>query len=105
PSGSLRVIMLSVARSIIVSDGLLFAPGRSRRSRTSSIEVIVGQQLPPQESPGMSRLRFRDDEGSNTTTILAVLAGAVGGFALGMFVAQRVGGLEGLTSRLKKRKA
>jgi hypothetical protein len=53
----------------------------------------------------MSRLRFRDDEGSNTTTILAVLAGAVGGFALGMFVAQRVGGLEGLTSRLKKRMA
>lgn len=53
----------------------------------------------------MSRLRFRDDEGSNTTTILAVLAGAVGGFALGMYVAQRVGGLEGLTSRFKKAKA
>lgn len=49
----------------------------------------------------MSRFRFRDDEPSNTSTILGVLAGAVGGFALGMYVAQRVGGIEGLTSKLK----
>jgi hypothetical protein len=49
----------------------------------------------------MSRFRFRDDEPSSTSTIVAVLAGAIGGFALGMYVAQRVGGLEGLTSKLK----
>jgi hypothetical protein len=47
------------------------------------------------------RFRYRDEESSSTTTILGVLAGAIGGFALGMYVAQRVGGLEGLTSKLR----
>lgn len=49
----------------------------------------------------MSRFRFRDDEPSSTSTIIGVLAGAIGGFALGMYVSQRMGGLEGLTSKLK----
>src|SRR3954464_15497142 len=49
----------------------------------------------------MSRFRYRDDEPSSTSTILGVLAGAIGGFALGMYVAQRVGGIEGLTSKLR----
>jgi len=53
----------------------------------------------------MSRFRFRDDESSSTSTIIGVLAGAIGGFALGMYVAQRVGGIEGLTSRFKEFKA
>jgi hypothetical protein len=48
------------------------------------------------------RFRYRDEESSSTTTILGVLAGAIGGFALGMYVAQRVGGIEGLTSKLKR---
>lgn len=52
----------------------------------------------------MSRFRFRDDESSSTSTIIAVLAGAVGGFAIGMYVAQRVGGIEGLTAKFKLRK-
>lgn len=52
----------------------------------------------------MSRFRFRDDEPSSTSTIIGVLAGAIGGFALGMYVAQRVGGFEGLTARFKARK-
>ena len=47
------------------------------------------------------RFRYRDDDSSSTSTILAIVAGAVGGFALGMYVAQRVGGLEGLTSKLR----
>jgi hypothetical protein len=47
------------------------------------------------------RFRYRDEESSSTTTILGVLAGAIGGFALGMYVAQRVGGIEGLTSKLR----
>lgn len=46
------------------------------------------------------RFRYRDEESSSTTTVLGVLAGAIGGFALGMFVAQRVGGIEGLKSKL-----
>jgi hypothetical protein len=49
----------------------------------------------------MSRFRYRDDESSSTATIIGVLAGAIGGFALGMYVAQRVGGLEGLTSKIR----
>lgn len=51
----------------------------------------------------MSPLRYRDDDSSTTTTILGVLAGAVAGFAVGMYVAQRTGGLEGLKSRLRRR--
>ena len=50
------------------------------------------------------RFRYRDEESSSTSTILGVLAGAIGGFALGMYVAQRVGGIEGLTSKLRRRK-
>jgi len=53
----------------------------------------------------MSRFRFRDEEeSSSTNTVLGIFAGAVAGFALGMFVAQRVGGIEGLTSRLRRRR-
>jgi len=48
------------------------------------------------------RFRYRDEESSSTSTILGVLAGAIGGFALGMYVAQRVGGIEGLTSKFRK---
>jgi osmotically-inducible protein OsmY len=49
----------------------------------------------------MPRYRFRDDS-STGSTIATVLLGAVAGFAVGMYVAQRVGGLSGLKSRLKK---
>jgi hypothetical protein len=50
----------------------------------------------------MSPFRYRDDE-SSTGTIVGVLVGALAGFAAGMFVAQRVGGFGGLTSRIRKR--
>ena len=53
----------------------------------------------------MSRFRYRDDESSSTNTIIGVVAGAVAGFAVGMLVAQRVGGLSGLTSKLRRRRA
>jgi hypothetical protein len=51
------------------------------------------------------RFRYRDEESSSTSTILGVLAGAIGGFALGMYVAQRVGGIEGLTSKFRRPKS
>ena len=51
----------------------------------------------------MSPFRFRDEESSTGTTIASVLIGAVAGFAVGMFVAQRVGGFSGLTSRVRRR--
>jgi hypothetical protein len=51
----------------------------------------------------MSRFRYRDDESSSTNTIIGVFAGAVAGFAVGMLVAQRVGGFSGLTSKLRRR--
>jgi len=50
----------------------------------------------------MRPIRFRDDESSTGTTIATVLLGAVAGFAVGMYVAQRVGGFSGLSSRLKR---
>jgi hypothetical protein len=50
----------------------------------------------------MSPIRFRDEESSTGTTIISTLLGAAAGFAVGMFVAQRVGGFSGLTSRLRK---
>lgn len=51
----------------------------------------------------MSPFRYRDEESSSTGTILGVLAGAVAGFAVGVLVAQRVGGVSGLTSKLRRR--
>jgi len=46
--------------------------------------------------------RYRDDESSTGTTIATVLLGAMAGFAVGMYVAQRVGGFRGLTARLRR---
>ncbi len=46
--------------------------------------------------------RYRDDESSTGTTIASVLLGAMAGFAVGMYVAQRVGGFGGLTARFRK---
>lgn len=50
----------------------------------------------------MSYLRFQDeDESSVTGTVTSVLLGAVAGFAVGMLVAQRVGGFSGLANRVR----
>ena len=54
----------------------------------------------------MSRFRFRDEEeSSSAATVFGILAGAVAGFAVGMIVAQRVGGIEGLKSKVLRRKS
>jgi hypothetical protein len=50
----------------------------------------------------MSPFRYRDEEPSSTNTVLGVLVGAVAGFAVGMLVAQRVGGFSGLRSKLRR---
>jgi hypothetical protein len=50
------------------------------------------------------RFRYRDEESSSTATIIGVLAGALAGFAAGMYVAQRVGGVSGLRSKLTRRR-
>lgn len=51
----------------------------------------------------MSRFRFHDDDSSTGTTIASVLIGAVAGFAVGMYVAQRVGGLGALTAKFRRK--
>lgn len=51
----------------------------------------------------MSPFRFHDDDSSTGTTIASVLIGAVAGFAVGMYVAQRVGGLSGLTAKFRRK--
>jgi hypothetical protein len=53
----------------------------------------------------MPTVRIRNDDSSAGTTLATVLLGAVAGFAVGMYVAQRMGGLAGLTNRLRKRPA
>ena len=51
----------------------------------------------------MSPFRYRDDESSTGSTVASVLLGAVAGFAVGMYVAQRSGGFEGIASRFRKK--
>lgn len=53
----------------------------------------------------MTPFRYRDEESSSTGSVLGILVGAVAGFAVGMYVAQRVGGIEGLTAKLRRRGA
>ena len=51
----------------------------------------------------MSYLRFRDEDDSSVAgTVTSVLLGALAGFAVGMVVAQRVGGFAGLADRLRR---
>jgi hypothetical protein len=50
-------------------------------------------------------LRFRDEEeSSNAGTVTSVLLGALAGFAVGMIVAQRVGGFSGLAKKVRGRR-
>jgi len=49
----------------------------------------------------MSPFRYRDDD-SSSGTVMGVLVGAIAGFAVGMFVAQRVGGFGGLKTRFRR---
>ena len=52
----------------------------------------------------MSYLRFRDeDESSIAGTVAPVVLGALAGFAVGMIVAQRVGGFKGLADAVRRR--
>jgi hypothetical protein len=51
----------------------------------------------------MSRYRFRDDDSSTTATVIGVLAGAIAGFAAGMYVAQHMGGIQGIKDGIKRR--
>lgn len=49
-------------------------------------------------------MRFRDeDESSVAGTVAPVLLGALAGFAVGMIVAQRVGGFRGLADKVRRR--
>ena len=53
----------------------------------------------------MPYLRFEDDDDSSLGgTITSALLGAVAGFAVGMLVAQRVGGFSGLVESVKRRR-
>jgi hypothetical protein len=47
--------------------------------------------------------RYHDDDSTSGSTIATVLLGAVAGFAVGMYVAHRMGGLNGIASRFKSR--
>jgi hypothetical protein len=50
-------------------------------------------------------IRYRDDDSASSGTVISVLVGALAGLAVGMLVAQRMGGLSGIRSRLARRTA
>lgn len=50
----------------------------------------------------MKRIRLHDDEPSVGSIAAGVTLGALAGFVVGVVVAQRVGGLSGITSRLRE---
>ena len=50
----------------------------------------------------MRRYRIREDESSTGTSVATVMIGALAGFAVGMFVAQRFGGFDGIANRFRK---
>lgn len=51
----------------------------------------------------MAPFRYRDEDESLGTTLGSLALGAVAGFALGVVVAQKVGGLSGLAARVRER--
>ena len=51
----------------------------------------------------MKRIRFQDDEPSIGGIAAGVTLGALAGFVVGVVVAQRIGGLSGLSSRIRER--
>ena len=50
----------------------------------------------------MPRFRYRDEDSFSPGTIVGILMGAVAGFAAGMLVAQKTGGIGGLRTRLRR---
>src|SRR5262245_58000952 len=53
----------------------------------------------------MPTVRLRDDDSSAGSAIATVLIGAVAGFAVGVYLAQRVGGFSGIAGKLRRAKA
>lgn len=53
----------------------------------------------------MRRYRIREDESSTGTSVATIMIGALAGFAVGMFVAQRFGGFNGIANRFRKAEA
>src|SRR5918912_3287084 len=51
----------------------------------------------------MSPIRYRDEEPSLGSTLTGIAVGALAGFAVGVVVAQKVGGISGIASRLRQR--
>jgi osmotically-inducible protein OsmY len=49
----------------------------------------------------MRRYRIQEDESSTGTSVATIMIGALAGFAVGMFVAQRFGGLKGIANRFR----
>ena len=51
----------------------------------------------------MRRYRIHEEDSSTGSTVATVVLGALAGFAVGMFVAQRLGGFGGIANRLRPR--
>lgn len=51
----------------------------------------------------MSPIRYRDESPSVGGTLASIVAGALAGFAVGVVVAQKMGGLSGIATRINRR--
>jgi hypothetical protein len=51
----------------------------------------------------MTRIRYRDRDDSIAGTFTGIVVGALAGFAVGVIVAQKTGGVSGLAARLRER--
>src|SRR3954469_17952532 len=79
--------------------GLLLAPLRVTFFPKLSLRQTLRHRF-----PAMPYLRFQDDDDSSVAgTVTSVLLGAFAGFAVGMLVAQRVGGFSGLADKVRRR--
>src|SRR4051794_35758168 len=82
------------------ASGLFLAPLRETFPHKLSLRQTLRHRF-----PAMPYLRFQDDDDSSVAgTVTSVLLGAVAGFAVGMLVAQRVGGFSGLAQKVRRRR-
>jgi len=74
------------------------------QSYADTLRNLIPPLLPPPQVFHMATFRYRDEE-STSSGILYLAVGALAGVATGILVAQRFGGLSGVTARVRERLA
>ena len=79
----------------------MFLREASYEWRASFRKAIVAP-IPPLQVRYMAPFRYRDEDSSGTGVLLGIV-GAVAGLAVGVLLAERFGGVQGLSTRLRDR--